>query len=246
MFDVRSGKVERCLVDSHQPQAAAPLLSCCIMADDQVTAGRIPIPPPPPRPKARARSWVLEWVACVAPAVLLLFSPRPQHLSPLRSVTRVRLNVSPRCPESCFSASAGTTAAITPCAEGIAAAGVSRHHPRAVHAPPPSPLPPPPSPPPSPPRVAGSDGSVAIYRMTGTESRAVQLGIANVLVPRPRLHRAGTNRRLMLPAPCHPPPSPPPLRYGLAYADAWQGGGGSDEETLFVCGSGEAAQQPAA
>ena len=27
--------------------------------------------------------------------------------------------------------------------------------------------------------------------------------------------------------------------YGLAYADAWQGGGGgNDSETLFVCGSG--------
>lgn len=50
VFDVRTGKVERCLFDQQQqPAAAAPLLSCCIMADDQVAAGdRLCLLPPPP------------------------------------------------------------------------------------------------------------------------------------------------------------------------------------------------------
>lgn len=95
-----------------------------------------------------------------------------------------RLPVSPRYPELCFSACGGTTAAITPCAEGINRCSRCAASPSARRA-----CPSPPAP--LPPRVAGSDGSVAIYRTTGTESSTLQLGIANVLVSRPRLHRIG-------------------------------------------------------
>jgi len=38
VFDCRAAKVQRCLYDHHQPTAPPPLLSCCIMADDQVAA----------------------------------------------------------------------------------------------------------------------------------------------------------------------------------------------------------------
>lgn len=79
---------------------------------------------------------VLQFCACSTCSRARWSAAWSTTTTPLATqVSDGRLPVSPRYPELCFSACGGTTAAITPCAEGIAAAGAPHRHPRAVPAP---------------------------------------------------------------------------------------------------------------